>query len=200
MSHYSTAQRGITLLEISLAIAIVGLTIAMGIPSFNTMSKNSRIVAQSNYIRSAIAFARSEAAKRPNTAITICASSDVTNTATAVCSASNNWENGFLIFTDVNTNGQIDRAAPANEVLIRVGERLANGNTMRAYGFDNQTFVTFTSTGEIASSGTFVICDDRGPAKAKGTVITVAGQARKAADDDGDGIIDTHDGANVTCP
>lgn len=215
-------SQGFTLIEMLLTLVIVGILLAAGAPTMTDTIKNSRMVSQTNGTIGMLAYARSEAAKRPGTNITFCASTTA-HTPSPSCN-SNNWEDGWFMMTDLdgdqtldtvnedlngddildpgedlNGNGELDYAT---DELIRVGESLSGGNTMRTVGFPSQGFVQFDSDGEPNSSGTFVLCDSRGVKEAKAIVISIIGQVRKAVDEEDprDEIVNDHAGVNITCP
>lgn len=211
-------------MEFLSTLAIVSLVMVYGVPRFIETIKNAEIIAQANNTLGLIAYSRSEAAKRPGTTITVCASKTTTN-STPTCSQTNKWEEGWVVFSDVNNNQVIDTHVEdvngngildigedvnsngtldtVNDELLRVGEPLED-NTILASGFTNSGtgFITFDSNGIPDSAGTFVVCDDRGNLHARGIVLSIIGHARVATDDDtpGDDIINDHTGVNVTCP
>lgn len=181
---------GFTLIELMLTLAILGVVLAIGVPTFNTMIANNRLTAQTNQAIGIISFARSEASKRTGTTITVCGSSDE-----ATCNTSN-WESGWLIMNDVDG----DRTLDAGDQLLQVGSPLNGGNTLRTSGFASTAFIQFDSEGSAGSAGTLVICDSRGVTKAKGIVLSVIGQSRLAQDSGGNGVVENHLGVDVTCP
>lgn len=99
---------GFTLLELMVAITVLGVLVAVGVPSFNRMIRDHRVTGQTNDVVTALAIARSEASKRGMN-VSICAATDANRDE---CGASNNdnWEFGWIIFTDRLTPGVIDDA------------------------------------------------------------------------------------------
>lgn len=186
-------KNGFTIIELMLTIMVAAVVLSLGVPSFLESIRNNRMASQTNILLSSINFARSEAVKLGNATVTMCGS---TNQAT--CNTSN-WESGWIIFRDVNGNGTFDSST---DTLLRVQEALTGGNTLRTSGFAAATHVQFRNRGEIASAGSFMLCDSRGAGKAKGIAINISGQARSASDDDAtpDHIVNIHDGSNLTCP
>ena len=55
--------RGFTLIELVMSIAIVGILLTVGIPSFIALITNNRIVTQTNDFVSDLAHARAEAVR-----------------------------------------------------------------------------------------------------------------------------------------
>jgi len=181
---------GFTIIELMVTLAVLSIVLAVGVPAFQSSIENGRLTSQINQTIGLISYARSEAAKRTGTTITVCGSSDE-----ATCNTSS-WESGWLVMSDVNA----DRVLDGGDELLRVGSSLTGGNTLRTVGFFNAGFVQFDSSGAIGASGTFVLCDDRGAAEAKGVVLSIVGQSRSAGDEDGNSIVNNHAGADVTCP
>jgi type IV fimbrial biogenesis protein FimT len=97
---------GFTLLELMLAITVLGILVGIGVPSFTDSIRRNRLTSQTNALVSALAIARSEAVKR-GTLVTICPASDATQSA---CAGLAQWAaNGWIVFSDTEGNvGEID--------------------------------------------------------------------------------------------
>ena len=93
-------QRGVTLMELMVAIAIVGITLSLALPSFNESMQRNRIAGQTNDLMGALSLARMEAV-RSNRPARVCASSDQ-----ATCGAS--WADGWIVLADPDGNGTED--------------------------------------------------------------------------------------------
>ncbi len=129
--------RGFTLIELMVTLAAGIILLAVGIPAFTTMMANNQSAAYANDLVMALNLARSEAVKR-KVPVAVCAS-DAANTA---CDQ-DNWENGWLLFTDVNTNGGY--ALADDGPLLRVWG--APGGAMTVLAAPD--FVRFTVNGEL---------------------------------------------------
>jgi type IV fimbrial biogenesis protein FimT len=108
-------QQGFNLLEMMAAVAVLGILLALGVPSFTQMIRNNRVVADTNELVVALSAARSEAVKR-GLPTAVCArtgpTTDVCRTGTA-----SDWASGWLIFADpAGTAGVIDAG---DEILQR---------------------------------------------------------------------------------
>ncbi len=193
--------RGFTIVELMLTVVILAIVSLLAIPSFERMILENRISSQTNELSSLISFARSEAVKRPGIFVTLCPTSD-----NASCSASNSWENGWIVMSDADGDRNLDSAD--GDAVLRVVPQLSGGNSLRLFGFGGNQFIQFSSNGQPApagalgaTDGTLVICDKRGVTSARGVVVMVSGQTRLARDENGDGVINRHGGgANVSCP
>lgn len=175
-------KNGFSLIELMIAISILAIVVAVGVPSFTTTIQNNRLASQTNGFIGAINYARSEAIKLGQNSVTVCESTTGTS-----CSSGNNWETGYVIFRDTDSDGSLD----TGEQVLRVGEPLSGGNTLTTSGLASSSAITFDFRGMITSQGSFTFCDDRGAQEAKAIVLNISGQARIATDDEAtpDGIV-----------
>jgi len=86
-------QLGLTLIEIMVTLAVVAITLSLGVPSFQGMVSSNRMSTTANSLISALNVARSEAIKR---------AARVNVVAT---SASTNWATGWKV--QVNSNSEV---------------------------------------------------------------------------------------------
>jgi type IV fimbrial biogenesis protein FimT len=100
-------QHGFTLTELMVALTIVAILVGMAAPTFRQFSGNSRTVATTNSLVSAMAVARSEALRR-STTVSICAS-----TSMQACNGGD-WTKGWIVFTDPGNAGVVD---PTEQVI-----------------------------------------------------------------------------------
>lgn len=103
-------QSGLTLLELIVGIAVLGILLAVGVPSFQSTVDSNRLAAQTNSLVTALNLARSEAVKRGQP-VSVCASTNQTT-----CSGATAWTTGWIAFTDANgAAGTLN--APGDTVL-----------------------------------------------------------------------------------
>jgi type IV fimbrial biogenesis protein FimT len=97
------ANRGLTLFEMLVVMGIVGILMAIGVPSFRYVTTSNRIASEVNGLLGDLQFARAEAIKEGQT-VTVCVSTNGTS-----CSASNTaWNAGWIVFSDVNNDATVD--------------------------------------------------------------------------------------------
>lgn len=83
-------QRGLTLIELLVAIAVLAILLTAAVPGFRAFVENSRATAASNELATALALARSEAIKRGLSA--------------SVCPGDNGWDGGWRVLLGANCN------------------------------------------------------------------------------------------------
>jgi type IV fimbrial biogenesis protein FimT len=104
---------GFSLLELMVALTVLGIGLGIAVPSFTDMTRRNRLATQTNSLMSALAIARSEAVKR-GVAVTVCPAQTGSDSADQ-CSGESNWaENGWIVFTDaVGDVGEVSSDADA---------------------------------------------------------------------------------------
>lgn len=147
-------HQGFTLIELMVTVTIAAILLVVAVPSFSEMSNKRALVAQLTNIGGALRFARNEAVTR-SVNIVACASSDG-----LTCTASNNWEGGWIVFIDNDSNGSADSLATSTcdideDCLLQTYQAMATGVSLAA----NTAALTFNSYGELAgSAASFALC------------------------------------------
>ena len=127
---------GITLLEMLTVITIVSILMALGVPSYQYVTSSNRISGEVNSLLGDLQYARAEAIKEGQT-VSVCASTNLTT-----CSGTTTWQNGWIVFSDVNGSGAVDSP---NDQVLRVQRAFSLGDTFNAN--NGMKFVTFNREG-----------------------------------------------------
>lgn len=120
-SHLSS--QGFTLLELMTAIAILGILLAIGVPTFSNMIRGSQIAAESSDLLAALNLARSEALKR-GVRVSVCALAEDLES----CSDEPDWSRGWILFDD--DFGVAPGALDPSDTLLQTWEAPADGVTL----------------------------------------------------------------------
>lgn len=128
---------GFTLVELLITIVAVSVVLALGVPSFVEFIKNNRLATQTNSLIISIQLARSEAVKRGTGAV-ICASADQ-----ATCSGSDDWATGWIVFSDIGQDGNVDLGGgdcQVDDCIVRNGDTIQHA-TLDGGGTDTISFL-----------------------------------------------------------
>jgi type IV fimbrial biogenesis protein FimT len=138
-------QSGMTLIELIIVMVLVGILAAIGIPSFETITTSSRMAAESNDLLGDMQFARSEAA-REGEPVTVCISA----TGKSCDSASSTWQEGWIVFSDLNDDQTVD----PGDTVLRVQRALSGTDTFTSSPATDYA-VTFSRQGfaQLAAGG-----------------------------------------------
>lgn len=102
----TTRQTGFTLPELLMTIAIAGILLGVGIPSFNHLAQINRQAADGLLLTQHLRLARSEAIKRGQDVV-FCPSDPIVMPGQTACTDSP-WSKGYVMFVDINMSGSLD--------------------------------------------------------------------------------------------
>jgi type IV fimbrial biogenesis protein FimT len=127
-------QRGFTLIELMVALAVMAIVLGFAVPGFQSMVNSNRLAGASNELMASLQTARMEAIRR-NRRVAICASANPNAGDDATCAGSG--VHGWIIFVDTNTDGDFDKVG---DTLVRVASLPSNievsGTDLVAYRSD----------------------------------------------------------------
>jgi type IV fimbrial biogenesis protein FimT len=142
MRAMKRTQAAFTLMELMVALAVMGILCAYAVPSFRQYSRDSRAGAAHNDLVTAFNLARSETLRR-GVPIGVCASSDG-----AECSGSDDWSNGWIVFTDA-TGAASD--LDADDQVLQIWGGYADDLTIE--GLDSLNAIRYLNTGMLDAGG-----------------------------------------------
>jgi len=118
ISGYSAgANKGFTLLELMIVLAIVALLAIITVPSFNDSIKRATLDAVRNTLSESLNLARNEALTRKVQTV-VCAR-DIGQG----CNSNGDWSQGWVVFADIDADGSF---STRSDQLIHVQDRYQN--------------------------------------------------------------------------
>ena len=162
-----SSQRGVSLYEAIVTLAITGIVAAVGIPSLQSMLANARLTTATNTLIAALYTTRSEAIKRGQRVV-LCPSRDFRS-----CTDASDWHVGYVLYVDYDGSHSRD----PDEPVLRVFDALS-GVTVRSSIYRDH--VTYLPNGLASGSNlSFAICV-RGAAAGRAVIVSNSGRARVA--------------------
>jgi type IV fimbrial biogenesis protein FimT len=175
-------KHGFSLVETMMVMALAAGLVVLAAPSLAQLGDSIRLTTASNAFLSHLYLARSEAIKRRGRVV-LCKSADGVS-----CAASGGWEQGRIVFHDLNNNGVADPGEPvfASEEPLHTSLRMTgNVNVARYVSFDPSGTTRLVGGGFQA--GTVTLCrQSLGRGEARHIILNALGRPRvqKAAVDD----------------
>ena len=170
-----TNCRGFTLIELMAAILVLGVLLAIALPSYQRFVISNRLTAQINELVGDLSQARSEAGARSRQ-VQMC----IAASSTTCASSGNDWAAGRILWVDINGNGSPDATnnIVTNEILKYVPP-LDGDVTLVATGPSSVSTITFLAYGGLApgnSTWTFKLCSPGEP-KGRRVIVPLSGRA-----------------------
>ncbi len=137
------SDRGFTVIELMVAIAVLAILVALAVPNFNDATLSARLSGFANSLVASAQVARGEAIKR-NTTITLCTSTDG-----ATCAASGGWEQGWIVVNEATVPAiviQHQQALPSEFKVTEAGGAEELSFPATVVGTTNATLTVCRST------------------------------------------------------
>ena len=186
---FRNTQRGVTVLEVLVAMAIVAIIATATIPSFSHLLWRNQADSAIYTLYSAIQLTRHSALSF-KTIVTLCPSDNGSQ-------CGDDWSKGYMLFIDHNNNAMIDQE---NEQLI---ERIYPSSTHSRLTWRasaGRNFLRFSPTGMAREFGRFTYCHHSKDLRfAREIVINRQGRSRLSRDRNGDGIVENRSGKAPSC-
>lgn len=112
--------RGLTLIELMVAIAIVAILATLAAPSFRDFLIRNRSAALANELTGTILRARNEAVNR-NTCVVVCRTTNPASVAPSCTAGSADWRPGWMVFVDPTCEGTANEPATADLLVMSTG-------------------------------------------------------------------------------
>ena len=185
--HISKIQLGFTLFELLIVLTIIAILLSFATPSFYSFSAKTEAKAVIQTLSGLIRLTRNNAINMQIPSL-LCPSKDG-----LVCD--NNWEEGVLIFEDVNNDKQLNNA----ENVIYFQGTLIDSGSIHWTALHN--YVAFSGEGlNSSSAGSFIYCpENQDPHFAHALIISFSGKLRRAIDSNNDGIREIGNNKNINC-
>lgn len=162
----SSEQHGLTALELMVTMAIVAILLATAVPAFQNYGWNLRMKTAMDVLQTDLNLARSRAISH-NIQTVICPASDSDD-----CSGLSNWQQGWIVFTDLNGDRHRQDGEPLHKQAGKVEFLSINSSRSRSY-------LRFFPNGTAPGSNISILfCDKRGAEHAGKIVVSNTGRIR----------------------
>lgn len=158
---------GFSLYELLMTLALAALLLAIGLPSFSSLRARSHQAVEINALFHAFHLARKQSIMRRKV-VSLCPSLDGES-----CLASKDWSAGWIMFE--NTDRDSPPHVDPGEIIV-----LAHDVADSVRIIANRQGFALRATFKRATNGTFVFCDVRNRAAAKGLIVSYTGRPRAA--------------------
>ncbi len=184
MHANKTVQKGVTLLEMMITLAILAIVLTVVAPSMQNFLIKNRITGEINEVSGVIQYARHLAIDE-QTPVVVCPSTDFKTCGT-------DWNNPKIVFIDSNADGDRNDA----EDLLVTTTKASNSTKMTGPNTDIQ----FQDTGASTQAFTIKICPNNNDAKfARAISVSLQGRVKVSSDSDNVNIHETIEGTKLTC-
>ena len=169
-------NRGFTLLEVLVVLALLAVLLSLAAPSFIGLRQKHQMQSQAEQLQASLLLARSEALRRQQR-VTLCVRESSPGEGPH-CASAGTWAQGWVVFVDGNDNGRRE----ASEAVLQLHQALPGFLTLQG----NATVDSYISYGPQGRSqstsgafqaGTLTLCG-AGQAHVWRVVINAVGKPR----------------------
>ncbi|GAC15114.1 type IV fimbrial biogenesis protein FimT [Aliiglaciecola lipolytica E3] len=180
----NTLQKGVTLVELMIGLAIVAIILVVAIPAAQGIIVKNRIVAEINEISGVIQFARANAVDEQLNTI-VCPTADFSTCST-------NWNQVKMVFGDEDGNG----SRGDDEDILVATSLISENNYVTGPG----QAIRFNPNGSANAQSSILICHDSKEATyARELTVTPQGRVKMSQDSDKNGVHENISGAALSC-
>jgi type IV fimbrial biogenesis protein FimT len=156
---------GFTLIELAVAVTILGVILALSAGSFTSVISNARISGEISSLQGALNLARTEAIKR-GYGVVVCPAAGATSNTSTCDAGSTNWSNGWVILAATATSA----TTVAPPLFISPG--VTHSDTLTS---SLATYPTFTQAGYTFYAGTITLHDSTNTTTLRRCIVFNAG-------------------------
>ena len=179
-----TVQKGVTLLEMMITLAILAIVLTVVAPSMQDFLIKNRITGEINEISGVVQYARHLAIDEQINVV-ICPSADFEACGT-------DWNNPKIVFIDTNADGN---RSSGEDLLVTTSK--ASDSTKITGPNAN---IHFKDSGAASQAFTIQICPNNNVVTfARALSVSLQGRVKVSADSDDDGTHEDMDGNALSC-
>ena len=140
------SQRGLTIVEMMVALAVAAILLGVGVPAFNGLVAQRTLTTQANDFLIAVQYARSEASRR----------GELISVRAQAAASGNEWGGGWCVVI-----GTDNACNATNDTVLRRFPAIGPNTLAGDGGLDGEPILTFNSRGVLtpALEGQLHLCN-----------------------------------------
>src|SRR3569832_2387550 len=157
--RFATTQRGLTLIEAMITLAIAAILLTLAVPSLQDFITRNRLNKKVKNFVAALYVARCESVMRQQK------NNQRPSATPPTCASNNNWHQGWSLYSNVNGTNEViqqNPPLPGDRFVITSGRNV----------------ITFNPRGQSGTNDTFTICDTGAIANTRRVVLSPEGRVR----------------------